>query len=387
MDQRKYKRVALFLGLLFLITIAESTMFYQFVKSVHETDEIRLGGFVLLDERLETEAVRILNGKGVDGKLLSQKERENQRQVGNGLERQYGYTLRGEFDEENLRKYMILMGMTFALGCIGIWMVFIKERSERKKADVEIERLKEKIHALEVNSQKISESLKKEENDTKSLITDLSHQLKTPIASLRLGCELAETTVLTEEEQQEFRKNEYEEVRKLENLLNSLMNLSKLEAKIIQLKPVKASLKNTLVNAVNSVYMKAFEKEIEIVMEEFEDRTIIHDTKWTAEAFVNVLDNGIKYSPKGTKIKIRAEVLISYMLIEIQDEGIGIPAKEAYKVFQRFYRGDNEVAEQQEGSGVGLYLTRKILEEQKGTISVKSGIPRGSVFQITLPLA
>lgn len=387
MDQRKYKRVALFLGLLFLITIAESTMFYQLVKSVHETDEIRLGGFVLLDERLETEAVRILNGKGMDGKLLSQEERENLRQVGNGLKRQYGYTLRGEFDEENLREYMILMGMTFALGCIGIWMVFIKERSEHKKADVEIERLKEKIHALEVNSQKISESLKKEENDTKSLITDLSHQLKTPIASLRLGCELAETTVLTEAEQQEFRKNEYEEVRKLENLLNSLMNLSKLEVKIIQLKPVKASLKNTLVNAVNSVYMKAFEKEIEIVMEEFEDRTIIHDTKWTAEAFVNVLDNGIKYSPTGTKIKIRAEVLISYMLIEIEDEGIGIPAKEAYKVFQRFYRGDNEVAEQQEGSGVGLYLTRKILEEQKGTISVKSGIPRGSVFQITLPLA
>lgn len=387
MDQRKHKRVALFLGLLFLIIIAESTIFYQLVKSVHETDEIRLGGFVLLDEQLETDAVRILNGKGADGKLLSQEEREKLRQMGSELERQYGYTLRGKFDEENLKKHMILMGITFVLGCIGIWLVFIKERSERKKAEVEIERLNEKIQELEVNSQKISESLKKEENDTKSLITDLSHQLKTPIASLRLGCELAETTVLTEAEQQEFRKNEYEEVRKLENLLNSLMNLSKLEAKIIQLKPVKASLKNTLVNAVNSVYMKAFEKEIEIIMEAFEDRSIIHDTKWTAEALVNVLDNGIKYSPAGTKIKIRAEVLISYMLIEIADEGIGIPAKEAYKVFQRFYRGVTDVVEQQEGSGVGLYLARKILEEQKGTISVKSGIPRGSVFQITLPLA
>lgn len=115
-----------------------------------------------------------------------------------------------------------------------------------------------------------------------------------------------------------------------------------------------------------------------------------HDIKWTKEAIVNVLDNAIKYSPKDSQIQITMEKQIHFFRIEIRDEGIGIKKEEINRIFQRFYRGKQEVIKQAEGSGVGLYLTRKILEEQGGNITVVFPYgkekTKGSTFAIMLSL-
>ena len=113
---------------------------------------------------------------------------------------------------------------------------------------------------------------------------------------------------------------------------------------------------------------------------------IPHDRTWTAEAFTNILDNSIKYSPENSRIQIRIARLVSYVMIELQDQGPGIPSEEKHKIFQRFYRGRDHRIQEQEGSGVGLYLARTILEAEKGTICTKKPSRGGSILCVTLPL-
>ncbi len=164
-----------------------------------------------------------------------------------------------------------------------------------------------------------------------------------------------------------------------------MVNLSRLEAHMIQLRPVPASLKKTLTEAVSQVYMKAKNKNIEIQADMEEDHVICHDTKWTEEAFVNILDNAVKYSRELTTVTVRVRPLIRNVLIEVVDEGIGIRREELPKIYQRFYRGDDAAKMAKEGAGVGLYLARMILERQGGTISAKQNAGGGTVFRVTLP--
>ncbi|BBM17246.1 hypothetical protein G15_0888 [Enterococcus avium] len=131
--------------------------------------------------------------------------------------------------------------------------------------------------------------------------------------------------------------------------------------------------------------MKAVEKEMELEVELAEDRMVYVDEKWTLEALGNVLENAVKYAPEKTTVKVQVSSLVTYVLVEIKDEGPGITKEEQNKIYQRFYRGSH--SDSVEGSGVGLYLTRKIIEEQGGTIMVKRNHPKGANFQLTLPLA
>ena len=219
----------------------------------------------------------------------------------------------------------------------------------------------------------------------KDTISDISHQLKTPLASLKMSYELADSPELTAEEHAEFTRKEREEVSRMESLLGVFSQLTRLESGMIQIRPENSSLKKTISEAVGSIYMKAFEKGIDISLEEFPDVMIPHDPRWTAEVILNILDNAVKYSPSGTAVSIRVSALASYMMVEISDQGIGIPASDIQNIFKRFYRGSAPEVKSADGSGVGLYLARRILEEQGGTICVKTGTDGGSTFALTLP--
>lgn len=145
------------------------------------------------------------------------------------------------------------------------------------------------------------------------------------------------------------------------------------------------SLKKTIAGAVSQVYVKARNKEIEIQADIDGDLVIRHDAKWTEEAIVNILDNAVKYSKEHTVVTVRAKPLIRNVLIEIEDEGIGIRKTELPKIYQRFYRGNDAAKMAKDGAGVGLYLARMILERQGGTISAKPKTGGGMIFRVTLP--
>lgn len=376
MDRRKRTGVALAAGLLFLF-VTEILLLFLAGNSLYKEEQGKLGALVLSHPEQETEYIELFDR----GKQRNRQEEE----AGKELEERYGYT---PFDGRSVKTfaaYGIGMAMVFVAGLGVSWVLFLRNKRDRQQDENNQEELREKYIELQNHFEKVREKLSREENNTKSLITDISHQLKTPIASLKMSCELAGSADLTWEEREEFYKKEWDEIQRLENLLDSLIHVSRLESGMIQIQPEMGSLKNTLVQAVNSVYMKAYEKSIDISLDEFQDVQIVHDSKWTGEVFVNILDNAVKYSPEHTEIRIRVTELATCMMLEFIDQGTGIPAEEAHRVFQRFYRGNQEYVKKQEGSGVGLYLARKILEEQKGTICVKVAPEGGNNFVVTLP--
>ena len=258
------------------------------------------------------------------------------------------------------------------------------KETEIEKIEVQLSELGEQLRFHE-------EYLRQEKEQTRSFVTDISHQLKTPIAGIKTCVEILNQEDLNEQEQREFLAQCSRQIYGLENLVGALVNISRMETGMIEIVPKPADLLETLVAAVNRVYLKAEAKQITVEFEESKDLesvVICHDVKWVCEAFINILENAIKYSPKGSKIYIRMIRRTTFVRIEFEDSGIGIPKKDYHKIFQRFYRGEAKEVQETEGSGIGLYLTREILKRHGGSVTVmaKSGnIHTGSTFVVQIP--
>lgn len=233
-------------------------------------------------------------------------------------------------------------------------------------------------------------ALTEERDHTKTLVTDISHQLKTPVSALK-SCFAMCMEADTEEERTDFLQRYAQQMDRLEKLVAVLVSISRLETALISLRQEKVALSDILTDAVNAVYEKALQKNIsiEICDSDQEDGTFVSllaDRHWTSEAIANILDNAVKYSPAGSTVNLRIHKFCSYVQLEIADQGIGIPQTEYNRIFKRFYRGSHPVIKQSEGSGIGLYLARRIIEEQGGTVTVRSVMEQGSVFDVHFPL-
>ena len=248
----------------------------------------------------------------------------------------------------------------------------------------------ETLERLDSHTQSVLRKAQGEKEKTKEMVTDISHQLKTPIAALKSCFEVLEDETLTDKERREFEKRMEKQLQNLEQLSAVLVNISRMEAGLIDISLKNGKIFETILAAVNGIWEKADEKAIEIEMdicEEIENLEIMHDSRWLKEAILNILENAVKYSEPNTNIVIAVKKWVNFLRIEIADEGVGIPKKEYHKIFQRFYRGENEYVQKGEGSGVGLYLTRKIVDAHKGMVFVerKERKQQGSVFVIQLP--
>lgn len=241
-------------------------------------------------------------------------------------------------------------------------------------------------HKLMAKTQALSE----ERDSTKTLVTDISHQLKTPVSALK-SCLTMCMEADSEAERADFLERCAAQMKHLESLVTVLVNVSRLETSMITLKQEKVLLSDILTDAVTSVYEKALRKNMKIELLDPDGENDSHtylslDRHWTAEAVANLLDNAIKYSPADSTVTLRLHRFYSYISLEVADEGIGVPKEEANQIFRRFYRGSHPAVKQSEGSGVGLYLARHIMEEQGGTVTIRPAAKQGSVFDVRLPL-
>lgn len=228
--------------------------------------------------------------------------------------------------------------------------------------------------------------LTREKEETKALVTDISHQLKTPLAALKMSYTILREEDLREEEQEEFLGRIGRQIEHMEGLVEALVNISRLETGLIEIHKQPADLMQTLIQAANIVYEKAAKKDIAIEFELEDSAVIGHDVKWTREAVANLLDNAVKYSPSGSAVRVRGERGGLFYRIEIEDEGFGIDKSEYTEIFKRFYRGKSDGVQKEEGCGVGLYLSRQIIEKQGGAIkAVQPKKGRGSQFVIQIP--
>ncbi|AUM95092.1 MULTISPECIES: sensor histidine kinase [Clostridium] len=225
--------------------------------------------------------------------------------------------------------------------------------------------------------------IKYERDEIKSLISDISHQLKTPLSNLKLYYEILQDTSISKEEYDEFNFNMKSQIEKLSFLLESMIKMSRLESGIIKLTPNKASINNVCLIAIKQVYKKAKDKNIEIKFNCAEDIVLNIDKNWTTEAIFNIIDNAVKYTNNNGTIVVDSIKYEIFARIDIKDNGIGIDEKEINSIFKRFYRGQG--SKNEEGVGIGLYLSRQIIEKQNGYIKVKSKFQKGSIFSIFIP--
>ena len=214
------------------------------------------------------------------------------------------------------------------------------------------------------------------------LVSDISHQVKTPIANIQMFTGILQQHQLTEEKRGEFLETMASQINKLDFLMQSLIKMSRLETGTFVLHMEEALLDKTIAQAISTVWAKADKKNIQLWVDCAPSVTVQHDPKWTAEALGNILDNGVKYTPEGGSISVSVRPWQFYTRIDITDTGIGIHEEHYHDVFQRFYRAQETAAE--EGVGLGLYLANGIVTRQKGYISVKSNYGEGTTFSVYL---
>ncbi len=223
--------------------------------------------------------------------------------------------------------------------------------------------------------------VKQERDNIKMLLSDISHQTKTPLANILLYTQLVKEKIEDEELIKMIEKVE-EQSEKLEFLMQSLIKTSRLETDVFTLVPKKQKLKPVLESVISQVAYQAAEKGIRIELELGEEESCF-DRKWTEEAIYNIVDNAIKYSPKDSHIRITVNRYDIFTAVCVEDEGIGIREEEFAQIFGRFYRGKD--VSDEKGLGIGLYLTREIAAKQGGYIDVKSVYGQGSQFLFYMP--
>ena len=223
-----------------------------------------------------------------------------------------------------------------------------------------------------------NQMLAQEKEQIKTLISDISHQIKTPVAANTFA-QLLDDKELSDEERGEYIATLQTSLEKLTFLTNSMIKMSRLESGMISLKPEKNNLNDIILQAVKTVYAKAKEKNITITFDCVQNFEAVLDFNWTAEAIANVLDNAVKYTPSGGIVGLEITEYPSYLRLDISDNGIGIPEEEQAKIFGRFYRGKYSAGI--DGVGIGLYLTRDIIQKQHGYIKVRSD-KNGSSFSV-----
>ncbi len=232
---------------------------------------------------------------------------------------------------------------------------------------------------LQENRRKVDE----ERRELQTLVSDISHQVKTPVANLKMVTDTLLAKPVTEQERRDFLQGIRSQTDKLEFLVQSMGKASRLESGAITLDKKDGALLDTLAQAMSGIVYSAEQKGISVEVQCPEDLRVSHDSKWTAEALFNLLDNAVKYTPAGGKISVSVEQWEMYVKLDVADTGKGIPESRQAAIFRRFYR--EEEVHDQPGVGIGLYLAREIITRQGGYIKVASEVGRGSAFSVFLP--
>lgn len=253
-----------------------------------------------------------------------------------------------------------------------IRLLVTEEIEKMPLEDVMLHKIKSQIHMLShcLSAHKI-EALK-ESQRLEGLISDIAHQLRTPLTNIKLTIDLMDEKI----DIYDLRK----QVERLEWLVEALVKLSRIESGCIKLNMREKDLNETIFSALGMIHRTAEKKNIFIDYSPISYR-VLHDSKWTSEAIFNVLENAVKYSPDQGTIYLTVSRGEMYTKLSIIDEGIGMSEDDLNKIFKRFYR--SERVHDFPGVGIGLYLSQEIMMRQKGYIYATSN-SKGSCFEMNI---
>ena len=254
---------------------------------------------------------------------------------------------------------------------------FAEERFDETELSALETRMARYLSANAVSARNLAE----EKDAIKTLIADISHQTKTPIANLLLYAQLLGEQELPPESRTYASALE-RQAEKLRFLIDALVKTSRLETGVFAMTPKRDGIQQLLDAALSQAAPRAAAKGLALAAEPT-DLTARFDLKWTAEALYNLVDNAVKYTPAGGSVTLSAQLLDSFCRVDVTDTGPGIPEGEQARIFRRFYR--SPAASEEEGVGIGLYLTRQIAAGQGGYCKVTSRPGEGSTFSLYLP--
>ena len=226
-----------------------------------------------------------------------------------------------------------------------------------------------------------AQNLQAQKDQISALISDISHQTRTPVANLQLYAQLLEEQPLTPQGQR-CAQAIAAQSEKLQTLMEALVKSSRLETGLLTLHPEPGQLAPMVERAAAQYAPKAQAKQIRLTVGRT-DGGALFDPKWTEEALCNLLDNAVKYTPDGGEVTVEVRPYEWFTAVSVRDTGPGIPEEEQANIFGRFYRAPGTY--QAEGLGIGLYLTRQIAAGQGGYVRVKSVPGQGSTFLLYLP--
>jgi signal transduction histidine kinase/ActR/RegA family two-component response regulator len=240
----------------------------------------------------------------------------------------------------------------------------------------------------------IQTSRAEEANHAKSqFLANMSHELRTPLTAI-----VGYSSVLADgifgplnEKQVDALNAITRSSEHLKNLIDDVLNLARIESGKEDPEPVKVGVKDLLNQAYKLMFQTAIGKNIKIepisLSSVLNASHIYCDPKHIHQIIINLMSNAIKYTPKGGKVEIEAEIVVDKVKVSIKDNGVGISPTKMAKLFERFERGEDTYSKNQEGTGIGLNLTRRLVEINGGKIGVESDVGKGSTFWILMPLA
>ena len=249
----------------------------------------------------------------------------------------------------------------------------------RDNTEGELSILKNNIYKVTLMLSENSSLLQKEKLKLTDAISDISHQLKTPLTSMVVMTDLLSSPSLEEEKRREFTHNISVQLERMEWLVSSLLKLSKMDAGTIPFKKDRVLVHKLLQKAVDPILVPMDIKGQALKLIGEEDVAYIGDLNWSAEAIINILKNGVEHTEEGGEITIHFSENPLYTEIVIQDTGKGIAKKDLPYIFKRFYKGENA---SEDSVGIGLAMAYSIVKSQDGNIEVKSEVGVGTTFHI-----
>lgn len=249
-----------------------------------------------------------------------------------------------------------------------------------KESEDELNRLKDSLYKITVMLKEDSESKRKQNEAILELVSDISHQLKTPITSIQILLDnILENENMDSDTRRKFTLEILRQVKGMNFLIFSLLKLSKLDAFVVEFDNEEISVNKLVADILANLDVLIELKHLDVHVDVSENVRFDGDYNWNKEAILNIVKNAVEYTPDGKNIFIGAEENDLYTKIVIRDEGKGIDEKDLPHIFERFYKRDNSA---EDSFGIGLALSKSIVEKQNGFVSVDSEVGVGTAFTI-----
>lgn len=401
-ENKEIKKLAFFSILSFILGLGVLFLFHNIIYNLYKTNLIEnnsylVGKVVEKHPELEEEIIKLLTDKKIEtekGIKILEKYGLDKIDALDSIENIHSLRL-------NLFFYDFFFVLFYFLCIVFIYFIFIKKQyqkiEEMNKYMVSVlngdyrfnirdyeegamSRLRSDIYRITTRLKNQKEDILKDKKNLEDVLSDISHQLKTPLTSMYVINDVLYDNKLKEEEKKELLTKNKKQLQRIEWLVTSLLKISRIDSGTITFKKEEIKIRTLIEKALEPINIALELKNQEIEIKGEKDLTIICDNNWTREAILNIVKNAHEHSDEKTKINIAYGNNALYTYIEIKDKGEGIEEKELKKVFKRFYTGDHN----KESIGIGLNMAYTIIEKQNGTIEVESKKGKGTTFIIKL---